>query len=217
MIKRLIKSRLAIAFATFALTAAMIGGATYAATSSPTDVYYACATLTGNIRASSIRLNSEPVRCSSTTDHVVQWDAAGQQIQPVAGRVIPLEGGIVLERAAGVASGNSHTWPAVDTSDCKTLSVMISYDYASGGQQNRDELQIKFANKLPQDETTYGYLQIGYPRLNYGSNVITLTNTGLAIPPLGALQVYPSNGGSDGIETATTTTLNTVSLYCTPY
>lgn len=165
---------------TFMVTAGMIGGATYATTSSTTDVYYACASLTGNIRASSIRLNVAPIRCSSTTDHVVQWDAAGQQIQPKAGRVIELANGMTFPTETGLLAGNeNYTWDSIDTSECKDVVPFIKFESAIENPDpsnttsvNVASYEIYSSSSLGLDETTQfkrSYLPEGRSPNDYGN------------------------------------------------
>ena len=74
----ILKSRTAIAVFTCALTAATVGGVSYA-TSSPAggSTFYACATATGAIRAGSIRVGTPPTNCL-TGETVQSWNAQGQ-------------------------------------------------------------------------------------------------------------------------------------------
>ena len=152
------------------VTAGMIGGATYATTSSTTDVYYACASLTGNIRASSIRLNSAPTRCSSTTDHIVQWDAAGQPIQPKAGRLITLEAGKTYTReAASPTKLETLTWPAVDTSECKGVIPILKFESQVTDPDPTDLTALQIASASVSSEGYYGTEEVAYRTDTYRS------------------------------------------------
>ena len=223
---RVIKSRTGIAVVTFMVTAGMIGGATYATTSSTTDVYYACASLTGNIRASSIRLNSAPTRCSSTTDHVVQWDAAGQPIQPKAGRVIELANGMTITKPP--TGGVTHVWPAVDTSECSSLRAFVAYS-ADGASRFDISAQIM----LPGDTGTYGslrserdsgyYTEAGTTEGEVSSYLVTVayaggsTNNMFSIPPPATALRISINNQFYSSEPEVNMTITKAALYCTPY
>ena len=207
------------------VTAGMIGGATYATTSSTTDVYYACASLTGNIRASSIRLNVAPIRCSSTTDHVVQWDAAGQQIKPKAGKVIELEGGITITKPAN--GQGTYVWPAVDTSDCSSLRAFV--DYSADRSTNFD---ITGLIMLPENTGIYGelgsngtrYIDAGTLEGEASSYLLTgvyaggNTNDFFSIPPPAtALKITVRGDGYSISSPGASVTITKAALYCTPY
>lgn len=58
------------------LTTMTIGGVQHVLADGATDVYRACVSTTGVIRAGTIRLNATP-NCQRATDTVASWNAAG--------------------------------------------------------------------------------------------------------------------------------------------
>jgi type VI secretion system secreted protein Hcp len=79
MVRRVLGSRLAVALFAVMLTAAVVGGVSYAVTpsGSGSDTFFACSSVAGVVRSSTIRVNQAPATCP-TGDTVRSWNAQGQ-------------------------------------------------------------------------------------------------------------------------------------------
>jgi type VI secretion system secreted protein Hcp len=79
MMRRLFTSRWAVAAFAALLTAALVGGISYAVadTASGTDTFYACVSASGVVAANTIQVNQRPTSCPRG-DVVTSWNAQGQ-------------------------------------------------------------------------------------------------------------------------------------------
>jgi len=225
--RRILRSRLAIAIAASVLTITAIGGITYATSTTSGDTYYACAAVNGMIRPSWIRLNTAPTKCPATTDHIVQWAAGGQPIAPKAGIVIPLSGPVSMTRPGLQGNSPVAEWAAVDTSMCRSLVAYVKYSGESPGAIG-DSLNLAVRDELPGQSDAYRGVVGGE-----GTEIVLpvqtagpFTGTGRAsfasasgvIGPKTVLRgsLYWRNAGNS-VEPGLTVTVDQAWLYCTPY